>query len=308
MSKLFTDNIIAILWDFDCTLIPGYMQDPLFEYYGVDAQEFWDQVHSQAEQYQQNGIQVLKELIYLNQILRYVKDGRFQGLNNQRLKELGQGINFYEGLPDFLGEIQQRVNHADKQAAKITVEHYVLSSGLRKMIEGSAIAKYLKGIWACEFVESKQAPHVLEEIAYVIDYTTKTRAVFEINKGANVDPKIDVNATMLEDERRVPIRQMIYVGDGPSDVPVFSVIKRYKGRNLAVHNPQSDEAYKQAYQLNKEGRVEHHAEAVFATKSAAGRWLLHTVDELAEQIRERHQREVKEQVGKPLQHTHDHNR
>ena len=308
MSKLFTENVIAILWDFDCTLIPGYMQDPLFERYRVDAQEFWRQVRSQAEQHQQNGIQVLKELIYLNQILSYVKAGRFHDLNNQRLKELGQGINFYEGLPDFLGEIKQRVNHADKQAAKITVEHYVLSSGLRKMIEGSAIAQYLDGIWACEFVESKQAPHVLEKIVYVIDHTTKTRAVFEINKGANVDPDIDVNATMPEDERRVPIQQMIYVGDGPSDVPVFSVINERKGHTLAVYNPRSDKAYKQAYQLNEEKRVNHYAKAVFTTDSEAGSWLLHTVDKLAEQIRERHQREVKEQVGKPLEHTHDHNR
>lgn len=308
MSKLFTENVIAILWDFDCTLIPGYMQKPLFDHYRVDERKFWRQVTEQTENYRQGGTHALNEMVYLNQILDYVKDGRFAGLNNQLLKKLGEKIEFYEGLPDFLAELKQAARRPDKQAAKITVEHYVLSSGLRKMIEGSVIAKHLDGIWACEFAESEDKnlqQSVLEKVAYVIDHTTKTRAVFEVNKGVNVQPDIDVNATMPEAERRVPIPQMICVGDGPSDVPVFSVVNRYKGHTLAVYNPRSDQAYEQAYQLHEEQRVNHHAQAVFHAHSDAGRWLLHTVRNVAEEIRVRHRREMEEQVGKPLKHPHD---
>ena len=83
--------------------------------------------------------------------------------------------------------------------------------------------------------------------------------MFEINKGANIYSEIDVNATMPETERRVPISQMIYVGDGPSDVPVFSVINRHKGHTLAVYNPRSKQAHDQAYQLQEEKRVHYHA-------------------------------------------------
>ena len=304
MSKIFTDNIIAILWDFDCTLIPGYMQKPLFEHYQVGEKKFWHQVEEQAARYRQSGIQALNEMVYLNQILDFVRNGRFAGLNNRLLQQLAKKIQFYEGLPDFLAELKT-VCCADNEDVEVSVEHYVLSSGLRQMIQGSAIAQHLNGVWACEFVEGDAPPHAFEKVAYVIDHTTKTRAVFEINKGANIYSEIDVNATMPEAERRVPISQMIYVGDGPSDVPVFSVINRHKGHTLAVYNPRSRQAHDQAYQLQEEKRVHYHAEAVYHSSSAAGRWLLHTVKEVAENIRKRHHTEVREQVGKPLKHPHD---
>ena len=303
--EIFTENIIAILWDFDCTMIPGYMQKPLFEHYQVDERRFWRRIDDQVEKCRQSGIQAMNEMIYLNQILDCVKSGQFKGLNNQLLRELGGRIEFYEGLPGFLAKLKEAVDPSLRRVANIKVEHYVLSSGLRQMIEGSAIADHLDGIWACEFAESAGPPRLLERVLYVIDHTTKTRAVFEINKGANVRPDIDVNATMPEDERRVPIRNMIYVGDGPSDVPVFSVVNEYKGHTLAVYNPRSRKAYEQAYQLREEERVNYYAEAVFHAKSDAGRWLAHTVQKLAEAIHARHRRKMKERVGKSLKHTHD---
>jgi hypothetical protein len=118
------------------------------------------------------------------------------------------------------------------------------------MIRGSAIAPHVDGIWACEFIENPLQPGFLQsrrklpieaaeiaQIGMVIDNTTKTRAIFEINKGTNKNAAIDVNAKIRPEDRRIPFQNMIYIADGPSDVPSFSVVKKGGGKTYAVYNP-----------------------------------------------------------------------
>ena len=101
-TSLFVQNIIAVIWDFDKTLIPGYMQTPLFNHYGVDEGTFWKEVNGLEKEYQARGAEfVSNENLYLNHILTYVKHGIFKGLNNALLRKLGSKIQFCEGLPDF---------------------------------------------------------------------------------------------------------------------------------------------------------------------------------------------------------------
>jgi len=267
MSRpFFLQNIIACIWDFDKTLIPGFMQDPLFDKYNVDSSRFWQEVGKLPDYYKKDGMSLIaSDTVYLNHILTYTSAGVFEGLNNRILRQLGGKIAFYEGLPDFFNEVKAFVNaNPDCRRHEIQVEHYIVSTGLRQMILGSKIAPYIDGVWGCEFVENPPPPGylgkkspprtsetaILSQIAYALDNTTKTRAVFEINKGTNKFPDIDVNAVIPDVDRRVPFQNMIYVADGPSDIPVFSIINRFGGRTFAVYRPAVEPRESQAWEEN----------------------------------------------------------
>lgn len=313
-SPIFRQSIIAVVWDFDKTLIPGYMQEPIFSEYGVNEAEFWKEVREAANRYRnQNNGQVSDEIVYLNHILDYVKQGKFAGLNNAKLRGYGKELNFFPGLPEFFEILQNEVEGEGEQQQKyrdcdIKLEHYVISSGLRQIILGSTIADYLTDVWGCELVEetNELGEQVLAKIGYVLDHTTKTRAIFEINKGVNKEKQaIDVNARMPDEHRRVPVSQMIYIADGPSDVPVFSVIQRYGGKSIAVYPPDADvdtSAYKQVYKLQEDERVNHAGPADFNADSPTARWLRRTVHRIAERIVQRKAEAIKENVGSAPTH------
>ena len=189
------------------------MQEPLVRHYNVDARTFWSEVKALPDYLRRHGAELVSEdSIYLNHILTYVRTGRFPGLNNALLRELGKELRFYPGLPQFFAAVKDRIrNNSVFQRHDIRIEHHIVSTGLRQMILGTAIAPYVDGVWGCEFVEHlpepgfltngreipADQPHVIRDIAYVLDNTTKTRAIFEINKGVNKFPEIDVNSNIL---------------------------------------------------------------------------------------------------------------
>ncbi len=316
MSRnLFQQNVIAFIWDFDKTLIPGYMQEPLFRRYGVDSARFWEESNGLTDYYLQNEqVNVNRETVYLNHILTYVANGQMAGLTNAVLRECGADIEFYPGLPDFLGQSKQVVEQ-DPEFSRhgITVEHYIVSTGLRQMILGSKIAKHVAGVWACEFIEAPASPDYLvkgmqpgmaligsrarkggvrpvgetsrgvSQLGYTIDNTTKTRAVFEINKGSNVET-IDVNARMSAEDRRVPFPHMIYTADGPSDVPVFSVLNQYRGHTFGVYDPDSLDQFRQVKALQEQGRIQSFAPADYQPRTQAYLWLTETAKDVARRI------------------------
>ena len=280
----FSQNIIAMIWDFDKTLIPDYMQKVLFDEYGVDGEAFWNEVNALPEQYRARGCgQVTKELVYLNHILDYVADGRFAGLSNGKLKKLGAKLELYPGLPEFFPRAKSLLDKEKYRSHELKLEHYVVSAGLRKMVEGCALAEHLKGIWGCEFLEDEKT-RCVSRIGYVLDDTTKTRAVFEINKGVNVSRNITVNDSIDRDKRRVPIKQMIYIADGPSDVPVFSVVNHWGGKTFAVYNPKEQKKFDGACKLQQQQRVQGMAEADYSEGKHAALWLEKAVIEIADRI------------------------
>ena len=162
---LFPQSTIALIWDFDRTLIPGYMQGPLFNRFGIDPVEFWREVDALPEFYRQRGADLIgPDILYLHHILTYVRAGRFAGLNNAMLRELGADIQFYAGLPDFFDQLRKRLEASpDYGEHGIELEHYIVSSGLRQMILGSAIAPYVEQVWACEFAEDDAQPGYLDD-------------------------------------------------------------------------------------------------------------------------------------------------
>lgn len=208
------------------------MQEPLFKKFRVNPQSFWDEVNATVKEHVEAGDNVSTEAVILNQIVRYVKDGKFRNLDNKGLRSLGSRIAFYKGLPEFFVKAKNFVKtKTEYRTFNISLEHYVVSTGLRQMIRGSKIAPFIDDIWGCEFSEVRMPSRrvCIGEIAYLLDHTTKTRAVFEINKGCNKHP-IDVNANIAFEDRRVLFENMIYIADGPSDIPAFSIINRFEGR------------------------------------------------------------------------------
>ena len=315
-TTLFTQNIIACIWDFDKTLIPGYMQAPLFRRYGINEAEFWNETNKLAEHYRKRGYHLSPEISYLNHLLTYTLAGPLKGLNNKILFECGAEIEFYQGLPDFFDRAQAFVKEKPEYVKhEISLEHYVVSTGIAEMVRGSKIARHVDGIWACEFIENPLQPGFLRQkelalsaeaeiaqIGLVIDNTTKTRAIYEINKGTNKNPSIDVNSRMNAEDRRIPFQNMIYIADGPSDVPSFSVVKGGGGRAYAVYNPDDQAEFAQNDRLRQSGRIDHYGPADYTAGSSTTQWLRMHVHQICDRIVADREAAVAQKASKPPRH------
>lgn len=178
----------------------------------------------------EQGVKVNPDTIYLNQFIKEAHNGRFKGLNNSKLKEFGKQLNFYKGILEIFEKTKNRINKITKyKEFDIKVEHYIVSIGIIQIIRGSVVNEYVDGIWGCEFIENtidEEGNKVISEIGYTIDNSTKTRALFEINKVVNKREDINVNSKIDHDLRRIHFENMIYIADVPSDVPAFSVVKK----------------------------------------------------------------------------------
>ena len=330
MKSPFEQNIIAMVWDCDKTLISSYMQDPLFRHFDVDGKKFWQEVNALKAYYSKQGISVNSDTSYLNHILTYVKAGIFKGLNNALLHEFGKELKFYPGLPQFFGEVKSLINDDEKyKAFDIRLEHYVVSTGFAETIRGSAIAPFVDGIYGCEFIESPAQPGYLEsfesgdvpsaaagisnaaspahseisQIASALDNTSKTRYLFEINKGSNKYPEtIDVNSSIARESRRVPFENMVYIADGPSDVPAFSILNYNGGSTFAVYPKGDVKAFRQVDALRRDNRVQMFGEADYETASQSWLWLTEKVRAIADSIVERKQAAIRNSAGAPPTH------
>lgn len=322
MKSPFEQNIIAMVWDCDKTLISSYMQDPLFKHFNVDGGRFWREVNALKAYYGKRGISINSDTSYLNHILTYVQVGLFKGLNNALLREFGKELKFYPGLPQFFGEVKDLINNDEKyKAFDIRLEHYVVSTGFAETIRGSAIAPFVDGIYGCEFIEAPALPGYLDgledgtsfvdaaekpeisQIASALDNTSKTRYLFEINKGSNKYPEtIDVNSSIARESRRVPFENMVYIADGPSDVPAFSILNYNGGSTFAVYPKGDVKAFRQVDALRRDNRVQMFGEADYETGSQSWLWLTEKVRAIADAIVERKQAAIRNSAGAPPTH------
>ncbi len=317
-DKLHRQNIVACVWDFDKTLIPGYMQWPIFRHFDVDEKIFWREVNLLPEIYKKRGQVVSTDIIYLNHILTYVRNGLFPGLNNALLRKLGAQLTFYQGLPEFFQTLKDLVARNPLYARfEIRLEHYVISTGLAEMIRGSAIAPHVEGVYGCEFIEDPLPPRFEEQkefeldsaaevgqIGQIVDNTIKTRFIFEINKGTNKIDSIDVNSKIAPEDRRIPIENMIYIADGPSDVPVFSVVRKHGGQAYAVYEPKNEKEFAQNDELRSGGRVDHFGRADYREKSDTFMWLTSHVRQICDRIVLQSEEALSRRVGRPPRHIH----
>lgn len=288
-------NAIAVIWDCDKTLIDGYMQSEMFKDLGINEQEFWKETNALPEKIMETQrVKVNKDTVYLNQFINKIKNGEFncnEPIDNNWLKKYGKTLRYYPGIPEFLLTLKQMLekdeNSATYKEFNIVVENYIVSTGFKAVIEGSELNEddKVKGIWGCELIEGEvNGKQQISEIGYTIDNTTKTRALFEVNKGVNIDPNIDVNAKVPEELRRIPFERMIYIADGPSDVPAFSVVNKGGGYTFAVYPKGDLKAFEQVERLRADGRIQMYAEANYTEGSTAYMVITHFVKSMADSI------------------------
>jgi hypothetical protein len=289
-------NVIAIVYDYDQTLSPNYMQDEvLFPTFGIDAKKFWSRCHALVKDEGYDN-----ELAYMKALLDYLEIDR---PTNARLRELGGGLKFFPGLPEMFEEFKTGLITPQHAAHGIKVEHYIISSGLKVLIEGSRLAPYIKAMFGCEFAEDREGRISFPKRA--ISHTQKTQFLFRINKGL-LDYTQDVNDHMPAELRPVPFEHMIYIGDGPTDVPCFTVVRQHGGQAIAVYNAAdpSRSSFKKCYQLSTHAdRVRHIAPADYRSGSHLRLLLEQMVEEVATRIVERRARDLAEGTVRAPKHT-----
>jgi hypothetical protein len=230
----------------------------LFPHFGIKADQFWKKSRELVNQEGYDG-----ELAYLKTMLDYLELDR---PTNEDLRKLGANLNFYKGLPEVFEELHAVLTH-EHRLCGVTIDHYIVSSGLKALLDGSRIAPHVKKIFGCEFGEDRNGRITFPK--RVISHTTKTQFIFRINKGL-LEPNEDVNDHMPPELRPIPFNHMIYVGDGPTDVPCFTLMKKYGGHALAVYNPDeaSRASFRKCYQLSAlADRVKHIAPADYRAGS-----------------------------------------
>ena len=278
-------NTIAIIYDYDQTLSPTYMQDEaLFPVFGINPAHFWQRC---GELVRDQGFD--NELAYMKVLLDCLEMDR---PTNARLRELGARLNFYKGLPEMFEEFQNGLLTEEHLGLGINVEHYIVSSGLKSLIEGSRLAPYIRKIFGCEFAADER-----DRITFpkrVISHTQKTQFLFRINTGM-LEMDEDVNDHMAPELRPVPFQNMVYVGDGPTDVPCFTVMRRNGGHAIAVYNPEdrTRTSFKKCYQLcTHADRVKNIAPSDFRQGSHLRLLLEEMVREIAERIVQRRRNDL----------------
>ena len=220
--------IVAIMYDFDKTLCTRDMQEYTFiPGLGMQPDDFWSGTGEIASKEQMDSV-----LTYMYcMITKSEQTGK--PFTRGDLVECGKHIEYLPGVKEWF----ERVNEYGEEAG-VKVEHYVLSSGLKEIIEGSSIAKFFKKIFASEFLyDSETGKPIWAKMA-----VNKTQFVYRINKGVlDISNNVDVNASRPDDDRRVYFNNMIYIGDGLTDVPCMKLVKQSGGHSIALYqNGQKD--------------------------------------------------------------------
>jgi hypothetical protein len=289
-------NLIAIVYDYDQTLSPNYMQDEvIFPTFGIDAKKFWSRCHALVKEQGYDS-----ELAYMKALLDYLDIDR---PTNARLRELGSGLQFFPGLPEMFEEFKTGLLTTQHEAHGIKVEHYIISSGLKALIDGSRLSQHVRAIFGCEFAEDGDGRITFPR--RIISHTQKTQFLFRINKGL-LDYSEDVNDHMPADLRPVPFEHMIYIGDGPTDVPCFTVVRQHGGHAIAVYNPDdpSRSSFKKCYQLSTHAdRVRHIAPADYRRGSHLRLLLEQMVAEVADKIIQRRADDLEAATIRAPKHT-----
>jgi len=232
-------NIIAVVFDFDDTLTDD-STTALLEHAGIDAADFW-QVKARA--LIDDGWDPTPA--YLKLILDNVGPRKPLGkLTNKALRKFGESLKFYRGLPALFNDLRESAR--EHTLSNPVVEFYIISGGLEEVIRGSSIARYMSGIWGCEFAEANgQIAH----IKTIVSFTEKTKYLYTINKGlADSAGPYAVNERKDLPDRRVPFANMIYLGDGLTDVPCFSLLDHFGGRAFGVFDPKKAGSPKKAWE------------------------------------------------------------
>lgn len=264
---------MAICYDFDRTLSPDDMQSfTLIPSFGIDKGEFWHGSDHLAEEHLMD-----KNLAWMFELIKY---SRFKGksLRREYFKQVGAEVPLYEGVEGWFDHINEYAERQD-----IEVEHYIISSGLREIIEGNPIARHIKRIYASSYMYS--ADGIAEWPAQVVNYTTKTQFVYRIAKGFLEEYDERVNDVLPHSRLRIPYENIVYIGDSATDIPCMRLVRRKGGYAIGVFDPSTGNR-KKVYQLFNDDRLDFYAPARYTERSALTAYMRQIIDDVA--VREKH--------------------
>lgn len=259
---------MAICYDFDRTLSPDDMQTfTLIPSFGVDKNEFWGESDSLAKENLMDS-----NLAWMYELVKYSK---FKGksLRYEYFKQVGADVKLYDGVETWFEKINEYA-----ASRGVEIEHYIISSGLKEIIEGSRIAPYIKRVYASSYLYS--ADGIAEWPAQAVNYTSKTQFIFRIAKGYLEEYDQRVNDTLPHDERNVDYENIVYIGDSATDIPCMTLVKMKGGHSIGVYDPITQNK-KNVYKLFNDGRLNFYAPADYSENSPIFNYMKDVIDEVA---------------------------
>lgn len=249
-------TVIALIYDFDGTLSPQNMQEyDFFDAIGIkNKSQFWAENSKLVHKHEASNI-----LCYMKLMIDKAHNADVS-IKRQQFVEFGKSIVLYKGVKEWF-----RLTEEVAKANDVKIEHYINSSGLKEMIEGTTIAKEFKEIYACSFM---YVDDVAVWPAVAVDFTAKTQFLFMINKGiSKVSDNAKINEYVPEDQRPIPFKHMIYFGDGETDIPCMKLVKQQGGYSIAVYKPRNPKKKAGAEKLVRDGRVNFACPADYSRNS-----------------------------------------
>jgi len=273
-------DVIALIFDFDDTLAPdstsGFLTD-----IGVDAAHFWSQeVGPLLSLHDWDPVPA-----YLYQLIELSRSGRHGAITRQRLQDWGRRLPLHDGVESLFNRLREVVRRNHPQ---VQLEFYLITSGIGDVVRHTSIAHEFTDIWASEFIYDGQGEGGIHFPRRIVSFTDKTRYLFHIQKGivgaASRNKPFEVNKKVDQDKLRVPFQQMIFVGDGYTDIPCFSLIRKSGGVAFGVWDPRHRDKRSRAWGFIQEGRVSNLNQARYDEQAELYQWLEEAVESLAGRI------------------------
>lgn len=244
---------VALVYDFDGTLAPGNMQELSFiPSIDMDKDTFWTKVKQDAKTHEADEI-----LCYMHRMLEEARHKKIS-IHKNSISSHGKNIPLFDGVDSWFS----RINEYGKNL-EFNIRHYIISSGLKEMIEGTSISNSFDRIYASAF--SYDTDGIPYWPALSVNYTNKTQYLFRINKGAlDIHDAAGVNKFKPPEDREVPFSRMIYFGDGDTDISCMRLVKAQGGHSFVVYTPSKKGAKKRAEKLLSDGRVNAMAPADYS--------------------------------------------
>lgn len=261
MPRRFFQNTIALVYDFDGTLSPQPMQEyTVLPRMGIAPREFWKKVNDEALATESDMM-----LVYMRHILESLDRQRI-AVKRGDFAKMASAIRYFPGVEDWFGRVNDYVRRRSGGKAKIL--HYVISAGQKEILEGVSIRRHFRRIYASEYHFNHHGVATFPKL--LVTDTLKTQFLFRINKGKEAVTE-SINEHMPEAERAIPFPNMIYVGDGMTDVPSMALTKKSGGHTVAVYDPAQDKGKATCVKLLEAGRADFIAEADYRRGSKLSR-------------------------------------
>jgi phosphoglycolate phosphatase-like HAD superfamily hydrolase len=278
--------VLAICYDFDKTLSPdnmqaqGYLQAINYE----DQDEFWAETNRYADEHEMDAT-----LSWMYLMLRRARGKEL--FRREMLQRYGSEVKLYDGVKEWFGRLQR---YGEKKG--VIVEHYIISSGLREMIEGTKVADEFEKIYASSFCYDDDGIAIWP--AQVVNFTNKTQFLFRISKGVLGINDNAVNDYFPPDKLRIPFRNIVYIGDSETDIPCMKLVNSYGGHSIGVYDPEIGNKDR-VYKMIRDNRIKYYVPADYSEGSEMDSLIKAIVDKTAaiELLEDKHYRDIADAFG-----------